>query len=118
MAEKLPFAPTRSERNILRVLHGELDISKKHAIEKELGRIERLMAAGVVILDLSDVGYLDTTFLNALLRTELRVPQTAEARLRIVAPSTSFVSRVFAVTKLDARFKLFDDVSAAERYRA
>ena len=91
----------------VQAFHGELDASNRESIENTLDEIERFAPGTIAILDLSDVQYLDTTFLNALLRGG-RHP-------RIVAPPQSMPSRIFAITKLDSQFDIFEDLASASR---
>jgi len=97
--------------------HGEIDISRKRWLEKELGQIERFGPNAVTILDLTNVRYLDTTFLNALIRIAAHVSkQQQQSSVCVVAPHGRLSSRLFEVADLDSRFRMFDDVSSARRY--
>jgi anti-anti-sigma regulatory factor len=49
---------------------GELDLSRKQVIARELERIERFGPQAVTILDLTRVTYLDSTFFNALVHVQ------------------------------------------------
>ncbi len=97
-------------------LHGEIDISQKQWIERELDQIERFGPEAFTILDLTAVRYLDTTFLNALIRVKNRLAEyKPRIRICIVAPRISIVWRLSEITKLDAVFQLFEDVASARR---
>lgn len=98
-------------------IHGEIDISRKQWIEQELAQIEHFGPNATTILDLTDVRYLDTTFLNALdqIRTRLNARQ-AGSSVCIAAPSNRFVARLFEFTKTKRVFHVFDDLPAARRY--
>ena len=46
--------------------HGDFDISQKAEIERGFEPMRRTGSPKMTILDLTDVSYLDTTFLNAM----------------------------------------------------
>ena len=97
-------------------LHGEIDVSQKVRIERELDQIERFGPDAVTILDLADVRYLDTTFLNAILRVRARLAKTQPRHcIFLSAPRTSMVWRLLEIAKLDGAFLLFDDLASARR---
>jgi anti-anti-sigma factor len=99
----------------IRVLafHGEIDISRKWWIEKELDRIELFDPQSVTIIDMTDVRYADTTFLNALIKVRRKLGKRVEGRIYIVAPR---LARIFEITGLDREFPMFDSVSSARMY--
>lgn len=98
-------------------LHGEIDLSRKQWIEEELAQIERFGPHSRTIIDLSDVPYLDTTFLNALCRIRAGlVSDGLERAICIVCPSSSHLARIFELTQLDRVFRLFDSLPLAYKY--
>jgi anti-anti-sigma factor len=95
-------------------LDGEIDISQKHRIEHELAQIGQFGPEAVVILDLSAVDHVDTTFINALIRVRNGWPEAQRgARIRIVAPHGNNIWTLFGVTKLDRIFPLFENLPSA-----
>jgi anti-anti-sigma factor len=97
-------------------LHGEIEVSKKVRIERELDQIEHFGPGAFVIIDLTDVRYADTTFINALLRVRNRLATTQpRTSIALAAPRTSMICRLFEITKLNRVFPFFDDVAAARR---
>jgi anti-sigma B factor antagonist len=95
-------------------LHGEIDISRQHEIEKKLGQIELFGRGSVTILDLTDVRYADTTLLNALVKTQKDVASLPGGGIFIVAPK--HIARIFEITALDQVFPMFDDALSARRH--
>lgn len=96
--------------------NGDLDIVVKDWIEREIGRIEYSEADTFNIIDLSRVNYLDTTFLNALMRIRNRLTKAQRlARICLVVPRSNFVRRIFEITDFDIYFPLFDDLPSARR---
>lgn len=96
-------------------LHGEIDVSRNDATRIALQQLEGLGAAFVMI-DLSEVSYIDTTFLNLLL--ELRkhlLDQGGETFVAIIAGPAGNVRRVFHITGLDTRFAIYDDLASARK---
>lgn len=88
---------------VLFVVHGDLDL---HSAD-ELG--DRLVSAvergpSSVVIDLSDVGFVDSQGLGALLRGTRRFG-AGEGRFRLVVPAPE-IRRVFEITALDRVFPL------------
>jgi anti-anti-sigma factor len=95
-------------------VRGEIDFSQKRRIERELEQIEGFGPDAVTILDLARVGYLDTTFINALLRERSRLAQRApRSSIRLAAPRSAMVWRIFDISGLHRAFALFTDVDSA-----
>lgn len=85
---------------------GEIDLSTSDRLDAEL---ENLMAASdgrQIVLDLRDVGFLDSTGLRTLWTARQRA-QSAGSRLVLASPSEP-VMRVLRVTKLDKVFQIAD----------
>jgi anti-anti-sigma factor len=97
-------------------LDGEIDVAQRQRIERELAVIEGFGADAIVILDLTDVVYVDTTFLNALIRLRNRTDHAQrDDSIRLVAPTSNSIWQLFEITKLDSVFPLFDTMEAATR---
>jgi anti-anti-sigma factor len=97
-------------------LDGEIDVSQKYYVEWKLAEIDRFGPDAVVVLDLTDVPYVDTTFLNALVAVRNRTDHVRrDDTIRLVAPEGSIVRILFGAAKLDRVFPLFDNMSAATR---
>lgn len=96
-------------------LHGEIDLDRKVATEAELHHLEGLDDA-FVIIDLSDVTYIDTTLLNLLVKLQHHLAErSTETTVAIVAERNGNVGRVLGVTGFDTRFAIYDDMSAARK---
>ncbi len=79
--------------------NGELDIWKEDEVEKRLAVID----GGVpVVIDLSDVRYIDSAFVSALVRLRRRVPSCS---ITIVAKAPS-VLRIFELTEMRRLFQI------------
>ena len=91
---------------LVRVI-GELDLSTSPRIETDLLRLIHEGLGRRLVLDLSELTFLDSTGLRALWRTRQHA-QAAGAQLYISAASDS-VMRVLKVTKLDRVFSLIGD---------
>ncbi|HEX5274312.1 MAG TPA: STAS domain-containing protein [Candidatus Rubrimentiphilum sp.] len=94
--------------------HGEFDISQKAAIER---RFEPMRETGspALILDLTDVRYLDTTFLNAMVAFQKwAVTSNTDSRLCVAAGRN--LSRIFHITALDSIFPVFATMTLAREY--
>ena len=111
MSEKFSYedGPDAATRFLL--ASGELD----GAAASDVGqRIEQALAAGKrrVIVDLSQITYMETSALAALLDANARVKRFGAA-LVVVVPSESRVRLLFSITRLDKVLKVLDNREAA-----
>ena len=80
-------------------LHGEHDISTAPELR---GALERAQAAGdAVVVDLTEVEFVDSTVLQALLQGRPSAEQGAERRLVLVVPDDGVARRLLSLTNLD-----------------
>jgi anti-anti-sigma factor len=94
--------------------HGEFDISQKAEIGR---RFESMRDAGspTTILDLTDVSYLDTTFLNAMVANQKwAVDNDTDGHFCVAAGRN--LSRIFHITALDRMFPMFATMTLAREY--
>jgi anti-anti-sigma factor len=86
-------------------LRGEVDLSNAAEVE------QHVMGAGrdspTLVVDLTDVGYIDSSGFGMLERLAHHID------LRVVVPRTAVVHRAFAVTGLDQLVAVFPDLPAA-----
>ena len=89
---------------------GELDMATAPAVRE---RLHGLLAAGHdrLIVDLGEVGFLDSTALGVLVGLLKRV-RTQGGDLRLVCNQPR-VLKVFEITRLDQAFTIHDSVDAA-----
>ena len=81
---------------VLIVLHGELDLASAPELERELREAEASSPSRVTI-DLTGLGFMDSTGLQALLRARERAGSSShELKLR---PGPHQVQRVFELTR-------------------
>ena len=86
-------------------LHGELDMQTVPRLRAALADALET-AGGAVLVDLSDVVFIDSTGLAALLNALRRLTR-ANRRLLLVAAQGP-VRRMLQLTRLDSTFALFD----------
>ena len=79
--------------------NGELDIWKEDEVAKRLAVID---GSTPVVIDLSDVRYIDSAFVSALVRLRRRVPSCP---ITLVATSPS-VLRIFELTEMGRLFEI------------
>jgi anti-anti-sigma factor len=79
--------------------NGELDIWKESEVE---ARLSVLDGGAPIVIDLTDVRYLDSAFLSALVRLRRRLPSSA-ITLVVEAPS---VRRIFELTEMHRLFTI------------
>jgi anti-anti-sigma factor len=88
-------------------LSGELDISTAPKVEDELARVEP-ERPGRIVLDLSNLAFMDSTGLRLLIAADTRARQQ-DRRLTIVKGPEP-VQRVFRITRLEERLDIVDEV--------
>lgn len=96
--EEQPFPGT-----VLFVVHGDLDLHSADELgDRLVSAVERRPSS--LVVDLSDVGFVDSQGLGALLRGTRRLG-AGEGRFRLVVPAPE-IRRVFEITALDRVFPL------------
>lgn len=100
---------TQSDRTIVTV-SGEIDLATQGSLRAQLNE---LVVAGQVdlILDLTDVTFVDSTGLGALIGTRRRV-HAFHGSLTLVIPNEA-VLKVFTITGLQRVFDIYDTLEAA-----
>ncbi len=98
------------DRVTVATICGEVDISNAAEIEEALVALPNL-ALGLVV-DLSGVGYLDSTGVSLLHGLALRLRRRSQ-RLIIVSPIDSPPRRVLELTGLPIRTPVLEDVGSA-----
>ena len=88
-------------------LVGELDLSTVAKVQEELRRIEASSPATVVV-DLSKLTFLDSTGLRCIVTADERARE--EGRRMVIVRGPDAVQRVFAITRLEERLEMVDDV--------
>ena len=86
---------------------GELDIWKQDEVEALLSPLDGSVPA---VVDLSNVRYLDSAFLSALIRLRRRLPDVS-ITLVIATPS---VRRVLELTEMHRLFEIDDRATAKD----
>ena len=79
--------------------NGELDIWKESEVEAQLSVFD---GGSPILIDLSEVRYLDSAFLSALVRLRRRLPE-CPITLVVEAPS---VHRIFELTEMNRLFQI------------
>jgi anti-sigma B factor antagonist len=89
-------------------LVGELDLSSVAKVQEELRRVEA-SAPATVVVDLSKLTFLDSTGLRCIVTADERA--RADGRRIVIVRGPDAVQRVFAITRLDDRLEMVDDVN-------
>jgi anti-anti-sigma factor len=102
----------RSTESNIPVLHlrGEIDL---HTCGGFRDKLRELIELGnyAILIDLTEVPYLDSAALGVLVDAERRVREH-EGRIGLVG-ATPFVRRAFEITRLIRVFKLYEDMATA-----
>jgi anti-sigma B factor antagonist len=98
---------TEQDGDVVRVaLSGELDVSTAPSVEERLMELEEGGSLGVV-LDLRDLGFIDSTGLSLLINAHSRA-QKAGRRVTIV-PGTGASRRILETTGLRSRLDIAEE---------
>jgi anti-sigma B factor antagonist len=102
----------RAVERCIRVVavRGELDMAGARSFEQTL--LDSVAGDDPVILDLSEVTYMDSTAIGALIAVR-RQANMRRGRFAIVCPTGSDIERMLAYTGLDAAFDIVDTRSQA-----
>jgi anti-sigma B factor antagonist len=98
------------ERGHLIVAAGEIDLSATPRLSTVLA-IAQASPGGRLVLDLSEVAFIDSTALGTILKAAAQLDE-AGTNLAVVVPAGP-VRRLLEVTNLTQRFKLYETRSAA-----
>ena len=105
------MAPKKTAAHKLLKLEGEIDLHRSPDIKRELQEATQAQPARLLI-DLSDVSYIDSSGLAVLLNGMQNV-EAYGGKLFLVGPSDS-VRAIFETSKLDQVFRIVPSVDAAE----
>jgi len=116
--ERLQVTEYHPEGLHVLIVRGELDLATVGDLCLRIARLREGGSAPAIVLDLSDLGFCDSTGLRGLLG-EARETEICGGRLRVVAPRTSIVRRLFEVCGIDQALTVDGDrTSAVIRARA
>jgi anti-anti-sigma factor len=91
------------------VLRGELDLSTVGKVQEEIRRAAE-SEPSILVLDLSELTFLDSTGLRCLVKADERARDEGWRLVLVKGPEA--VHRVFSITRLDERLEIVDDASA------
>ena len=91
-------------------LKGELDLSTVGKLEDELIRLES--GPRLVVIDMSQLSFLDSTGLRAVVTADERAREAGRRLVIVRGPDA--VQRVFAITRLEERLEMVDDADAVD----
>ena len=97
---------TVEEQGLVRLLlRGELDLSTVSKVEEELRRAEASEPT-LLVLDLSELNFLDSTGLRLIVTADHRARESGRRLAVVKGPDA--VQRVFAITRLDERLEMVE----------
>ena len=102
----------KTDRAVRVSIAGEFDIAGAPRVEEELRRAEE-DSPGIVMIDLRELEFMDSTGLRTILAADARARE-AGRRLAVVQGDEN-IKRVFEVTRLYDRVEIVDDPAEAER---
>ncbi len=102
------------QQGVVIAVSGEVDLATANLLERELLRAEQ--AHWVVAIDLTNVSFLDSTGLHAIMDANLRLRERGGRLLIVQGPPQ--VSRVFELTGLSDHLDLVPDEAELGRLAA
>src|SRR2546423_1574625 len=108
MASSSPFGVTIEQHDaaVHVVLTGELDISTAQLLEDDLRRVEAERPE-LIVLDLKDLAFLDSTGLRLLITADARARE--DGRKLAIVRANPMIQRVLRLTRLDERLNVVAD---------
>ena len=88
-------------------IQGELDLATAPQLDAEFERVGALDGIEVVVVDLRELAFLDSTGLEAIVKFDAR-SRAAGVELAVVRGPRA-VERLFAVMQLDRKLRIVDD---------
>ena len=96
MQEHFQVEVSTGAKHVMLTLHGELDLSSSSALEDELHRVD---GVPLVVVDLRDLAFLDSTGLGVLVKAHQRLQD--EGNQLALIEGEGQVSRLLSLTGLD-----------------
>ena len=90
-------------------LAGELDLATAPKLEEELRRVEE-RGAGLILLDLQKLAFMDSSGLRSVLAADARAREAG--RRLVLVRGDERVQRVLRITRLDERLEIVDSATA------
>jgi anti-sigma B factor antagonist len=88
-------------------IQGELDLATAPQLDAEFERVGTLDSVDVVVVDLRELAFLDSTGLEAIVKFDAR-SRAAGVELAVVRGPRA-VERLFSVMQLDRKLRIVDD---------
>jgi anti-anti-sigma factor len=92
-------------------LTGELDVAGSALLEQELERISSELQPSALVLDLSELDFMDSTGLRLVVTAEQT--SKADGRPFAIVRGNSDVQRVFEITRMSDRLRFLDSAEEA-----
>ena len=106
----LLFSTRPGRGGVVLEVHGDLDMATEPQLRENL---EPLVGAGQVVVDLSGVGFMDSSALGTLV-VMFKAARDAGGRLCLAGPQQA-VRTVLSITSVDSVMDVYDTVQAAEQ---
>jgi anti-sigma B factor antagonist len=107
--------PRREGPAVVLSVAGDVDAANAHILrEAMLGAIDE--GPPLVVVDLTQVGYIDSVGLGTLV-VSLKRASEQQSRLRLVVTSPQ-IEKIFKITGLLTAFEIYHDLSSAIRLQA
>ena len=103
----LSFQTTVVGTTAVIALTGELDVAGSELVEREMVRVVADFEVGTVVLDLSRLGFMDSTGLRLVVLADARAREAGHDL--VLVRGRPDVQRVFAITRMEDRLTFVDD---------
>ena len=108
---QLRFNTNEAGDVVVVALTGELDVAGSALLEQELERVSEELAPSALVLDLSDLDFMDSTGLRLVVTAEQRARE--DNRAFALVRGNGDVQRVFEITRMSDRLRFLDNAEEA-----
>jgi anti-anti-sigma factor len=110
VGEQLTIEVRQEPDRIVLVLHGELDLASAPRLQSEI-ESDTVDAAGIVVLDLDDVHFIDSAGLRVLLAAHERTVERGQKLA--LTPGSPQVQRLLSIAGVDGHLQTIASADAA-----
>ncbi len=110
MGEQLTIEVRQEPDRVVLALHGELDLASAPRLQSEI-ESDTVDAAGIVVLDLDDVHFIDSAGLRVVLAAHERAVERGQ-RLALT-PGSPQVQRLLSIAGVDGHLQTIASADAA-----
>jgi anti-sigma B factor antagonist len=112
LAEGFKVDFSRQERRLIAAAFGEIDLATAPVLVRGIENELETEPADLVVVDLSEASFLDSSGLDALVRLQMQLAAN-EIGLKLVSPADRIVRQVFEITHLTEELGVVESLDDA-----